>query len=320
MASLLNVANCGGTTGTFNSGKPVCDVIRDIPYGLILHDSGVEFDAADMASVATFVAALDTATRAPRGSRVYPIWDLTNFEDTSQEATKGAIGNLSNVQIQLVDAIPSFSFQHRTGEAFHKLLSKAESQNLKLLIVDKKYVVYGTQTSGGNLTGFSLAEFKAGLGKFQTPQGASNYPFSVILNSITEYKENLAFFQADSSVVNISGNIDVVLSLFNLTTNVAKVSAIANGGKNMFDNFSVLLANVARWVATNAQTGAAFTITSVSAVDTVNKVFSVTLDNTAWGLLTTGQKVNLDLAATASLSAAGIDGYESTGYIEITKP
>lgn len=319
MANLINVANCGGTTGTFNSGAPVCDVIRDIPLGLILLDAGVELTAADMASATTFAAAIDALTRAPRGGRAYPIWDLTNFEDTSEEATKGAVGNLSNVQIQLVDAIPSFAFQHRKGELFHKQLSRAENQNLKLLIVDKKYAVYGTQTSGGKLTGFSLSEFKAQLPKFGTPAAPSNYPFSVSLSSITEYKENLAFFQGDSTLVNVSGIVDVELSLFNQTTNVAKVLALALGGKNLFDLYATELAAASAWKATNVQTGVAFTITSVAASDTVNKVFTVTLDSTAYAALTAADKVTIELVAAQALETLGVDGYESTAPVTVVK-
>ena len=66
MASLLDVANCGGTTGTFNSGYPICDVIRDIPYMIALADSGFEFSEAEMASQATFNAAWVAGTTAAR--------------------------------------------------------------------------------------------------------------------------------------------------------------------------------------------------------------------------------------------------------------
>ena len=321
MADILNVANCGGATSTLNTGTPLCDVIRDIPYGLILLDAGVEFDASDRASIAAFVAALDTATRAARGSRAYPIWDLTNFEDQSKEPVKGTVGNLSNSDIQLVDAIPAFAFQHRKGDFFHQLLAKAEAGGFVLLIVDKKYAVYGTKTSGGNFTGFTLAEFKAQLPKFQTPQAASNYPFSVVLNSIAEYKENLAIIQADATLVNISGNRDVVLSIHTAVSgSTLKVALTGIGGKNIAELFSTEFAQAGAWSVKKVADGSAVTVSP--AYDSTNKVFTLTLSGAAWTGGATGDDYTVDLATAAALAglASPIDGYESTGALTIDHP
>lgn len=319
MSNILNIPNCGGTTSTFNSGVPLCDVIRDIPYGLILVDSGLEFDDTDMASLATFITSLKTASRDARGSRIFPIWGLTNFTDNSKAPTKGSVGNLTNSEIQLVDAIPSFEFQHRNGEIFHQLLLKAETGGFTLMIVDKKYVLYGTKTSAGKFTGFSLAEFKTQLPKFQTPQATSNYPFDVTLNSITEYKENLAFIQLDSTVTSVTGIRDVTLALSSLASNVAKVTVTGLGGKDVGDLYSTELAATAAWVCKKQSDGSAVTLTSVS-WDSTNNLFNVTIDSTTFTGLSSGNKLTLDLVDCAALSALGVDGFESTGAITITKP
>lgn len=318
MADLLNLPNCGGSAGTFNSGFPLCDVIRKAPKALLLLDSGVGFDAADRASVSTLVAAIKTATRAPRGSRVYPIMSISNFDDTSTAATKAAVGNLSIQQITMQEGVPSFSFQHRKGDIFHKQLSKAENSNLTLMIIDDAYVIYGTQTAGGLFTGYSLAEFKAELAKFANASTPSNYPFSVVLNDITEYKENLAFVQTDSTVLGISGIINTDLKLVSQATNVANISATAAGGKSLGDNYSTEIANIDAWAATNAQTGADIAITSVT-YDSTPKYFVVTLDSTAFTALTTGDKVNIDLVDAAALKVLGVDGFESTGPVQVVK-
>lgn len=318
MADLLNLPNCGGSAGTFNSGFPLCDVIRSAPRALLLLDAGVGFDAAARASVATLVAAIKTATRAPRGSRVYPIMSISNFDDTSTAATKAAIGNLSIQQITMQEGVPSFDFQHRKGDMYHKQLSKAENSNLTLMIIDNNYVIYGTQTSGGLFAGYTLAEFKAQLAKFATASTPSNYPFSVVLNDITEYKENLAFVQLDSTVMNISGNVDTVLSLVSQSVNVANISATAAGGKSLGDNFSSEMADIDAWKATNHQTGADFTITSVTYNGTA-KYFVVTLDSTAFTALTSGDKVDIDLVDVSALKDLGVDGFESTGFIQVVK-
>jgi hypothetical protein len=320
MADILNVASGSGASSTFNSGTPLLDIIRDIPLGLLLLDAGVEYDASDRASIAAMVAALRVSTRAARGSRAYPVWAITNFEDQSKEPVKGALGNLTNAEIQLVDGIPVFSFQHRKGDFFHKQLAKAEGGGLVLVIVDKKYRLYGTETAGGNFTGFSLAEFKTQLPKWQTPQNASNYPFSVILDSITEYKENLAIIQLDSTIVNISGNRDVVLSKFSAASNVVKVALTGTGGKNIAELFATELAQASAWVVTNVATG--LTATVSPAYDSTNKVMALTLSGVPWTGASAGDDFTVDLVSAAALAALGspIDGYESTGGFTFDKP
>lgn len=322
MADILNLPNCGGVAGTFNTGVNLCDIIKDVPYGLLLMDSGVEFNSADLADVATFVAAIKTKTRAARGGRVYPLWDLVNYEDQTKEATRGTVGNLSLSDKKLVDAVPGFKFGHYKGELFHQKLSRAERETLRLMIVDQSFVLYGTKKSNGSLTGYSLNEFSVDPSKFATPQSAAQYPFSLILASLKEYKDNFAFVACDSTLGNISGLIDVNLTQFNLSSNVVKVRILTDGDQqDLFELYDTELAAAGAWTLINKQTGAAVTITSVAATDTTNKVWSVTIDNTAWGLLTTGQKLQLNLGAASVLSGTyNVDGYESTGVLEITKP
>lgn len=319
MSSQINIPNCGGATSTFNIGVPLCDVIRDIPYGLIFLDSGVTFNEAETTTVAAFVTAVKTATKAARGSRAYPMWDLKNFEDKSKEATKGTLGNLSNTEIQLVDGIPSFSFTHRKGDLFHKLLVKAETANLKVMIVDKKYVVYGTVTSGGELTGYTMAEFKAGLPKFQTPGAASSYPFDITLESITEYKENLGFMQADSTLVGAAGLRDVVLSA-SVAGSVLSVGLVATGGTNIATLFATELLQTAAWSVVKTVGGGTPTI-SPAYNSTTGKI-DITLSGATWTGAVTNDAFTVNLVAAATLAGLGspIDGYESTGAVSFLKP
>lgn len=323
MANLLNVPDCGGVDATGNTGIPLCDAIANIPNGIIGLDSGVEFSGADLASKSAFVAKLRTLTRNPRGSRAYPIWNLINFEDQTVAATKISVGNLSTAQITGVDEVPAFSFQHRTGELFHKQLMKLQSQNLKWLIVDDKYLVVGTETSGGAMTGYTATEFKALSRKWGTPSSASNYPFSLQFADVTEYKENAAIFQADSTIKSVKGINDVDLNNAGAppvqVTNVIKVTPISTGGKNIGIIYNTELASVSAWKSTNVQTGADGTITSVT-WDATNQWFVITTDSTEYAALTAGQKLSIDLVDAAALSALSVDGFESLGPVTITHP
>ena len=318
MADILNLPNCGGSTSTFNSGTPLCDVIRKQPKALLLFDNGVIINAAARSTIASVVTFIKTATRAARGARVFPIKDLTNYEDASKEPTRGTVGNLSIVDIIITEGVPSFKFQHRKGDLYHQQLSAAQNANLTLMILDSAYVLYGTKTSSGDMTGFTLSEFYAELAKFATASEPSKYPFSVTLNSITEYKENLAFIQLDSTVLNISGNVDLALSATQVA-NVLNVSVVGRGGKNLGDLYPAEIAATAAWTIVNTQSGATVTVTSVTYNSTL-KTYVVTADSTAYTALTSGQKFTVNLVGAAALSALGVDGYESLGPVYITKP
>lgn len=319
MPNILGLPNCGGSTSTFNSGVPLCDVIRQQPKALFLMDSGLEFTTTQAATRASLIIAMKAATRAPRGARLYPIHDLTNYEDKTKEAQRGTLGNLVVTDVILNEAVPAFSFQHHKGDLFHQQLAGAQNSNLKIMFLDSAYVVYGTKTPTGGLTGYSLSEFYAELAKFATASEPSKYPFSVTLASLTEIKENLMFAQLDSTVLAVTGNRDVTLEKISQAANVINIALTGRGGKNMGSLYPTELAAIAAFVITNAQTGAAVTVASVTYNATLG-YYVVTADNTAYTALTTGQAFNVSLASASALSALNVDGFEGANTVQIVKP
>ena len=319
MADILNQPDCGGVTSTLNTGIPLCDVLLKQPKALLLVDAGFVIPAASRGNKAAVVALLKAATRAVRGNRVYPILDLTNYEDVTKEPSRGTVGNLSITEIILNDAIPAFKYQTRKGVLFHQQLVAAQNASVKMMIIDSAYVLYGTKVSNGDMTGYSLSEFYAELMRFATASEPSKYPFSVVLASLIEYKENFAFTQLDSTVLSISGNRDVVLSKISQAANVINVALTARGGTNLGSLYPVELAAVGAWDIINDQTAAPVTVTSVT-YNSAGGYYVVTADSTAYAALATGQTMSVNLKPTAALSALGVDGYESTGSVKIVKP
>lgn len=320
MGDILNIPNCGGTTGTFNSGIPLCDVIRKQPLGLIGLDAGVGFTAAQRASLTAFLTELRVKARAARGSRAYPMWALTNYEDKTKEPTKAALGNLTNGEVTNDDGIPAFGFQHRVGELFHKKLMEAQAAGLTWLIVDSNYVVYGT-LDGTLFRGFTLSEFYVAAPKFGNQGQASVYPFDMTLASMTEYKENLGIIQASSAIAGITGIRDVTLSVHTaLASNVIKVALTAIGGTNIAKLFATELVQSGAFTLVKDADGSTGTVTA--AYDSTNEVMSLTLSGSSWTSGTTGQTYQLNLGASSVLAglASPIDGYESTGALTVTKP
>jgi hypothetical protein len=320
MATILNIPDCGGTTGTFNSGIPLCDKIRGNFYGLIGLDAGVGFSNAETATAAAFLTALTTKTRAARGDRAYPLFGIwSNFEDQRKERTQGSAGNLTNVDITLVDGLPAFALQHRKGDIMHSKLITAQNAGMTWLVVDDKYTVYGTY-SASQFTGFSTADVYAGLPFFGNNGQPSYYPFELKFGSITEWKENARFLQMGSTLVGVTGLRNVTLEQFSFATNVLKLSLTAEGGTNVATTFDTELAQATAITVVNKTSGSACT-TSV-AYDATNKVMAITLSGTPFTGAASGDKFTVNLASAATLAAlaAPIDGYESTGSIEVSKP
>lgn len=318
MADILSIPNCGAASGTQNIGTPICDVIRSIPLGFILLDAGVGFSAAERADLATFTAALKTKTRAARGSRAYPFFKLSNFEDKSKEPTRATAGNLSNTDVITQDGIPAFAFQHRLGDIMHQQLMKFANAGCTLLLVDKKYVVYGT-ISGTTFTGFSLSEFFVGLPKFGSPSALSYYPFEVTLASETEYKESGRFVQGDSTLVTATGIRDVELAA-TIAVSTLSVTLTALKGKNLTDLYSTELAQTGAWVVKKTSSGLAVTVSA--AFNSGTGKMDLSLSGTPWTGGTSGDAYTVDLVTSAALAALGspIDGYESTGPVTFNKP
>lgn len=321
MASLLNVGNCD-VNSLLATGLPYCDIKKSRLYGVIFLDDGVVVPAASMASQSAFNTWLATAAQAARGSRAYPLIGVfNNFEEQTPTPNKAGVGNLTTKQIVIDDPIPVLSLAHSKGELLQKKLMQLEVGVYDVLLVDKNYEVYGVTQSNGDLGGFSIYQTYVYPGKFLGSDAVNQYQFEITLDSLQEYKQSSGVFGASSAVGNIYGLNNVVVTLFNQTTNVAKIKLVADGNKNLYDLLAIktALTTAGSIIATNYQTGASFTITSVAASDTTNKVFTVTLDSTAYAALISGDKVTINMAAPSVLSGNGIVGFESTGGVEVEK-
>lgn len=318
MADILNLPNCGGTQSTFNSGIPACDIIRSGLYGLIGLDAGVGFTRGELASNTTFLAAVRTKSRNPRGDRAYPLFVLDNFEDTTKDRTKASTGNLTNTEVTTADAVPGFSFTHRKGEIFHKQIYAMQNAGLTWLLVDKNFAVYGTLRND-ELSGFSTSDLYAGIPKFGSTSTLSSYPFELVFASISEFKENSVFIQSNSTLGTIGGLNNVDLAEFNVTANVVKVSLTGSGGTNVAQLYSTQLTQATAWIVKDSA-GASVTVSP--AYDATNKVMALTLSGTPYTGATSGDAFTIDLNIPSVLVATPIfmDGFESTGPIITLKP
>lgn len=285
--------------------------------GVIYLDRGTTFDASSLASVVAFLAELKAKTTAARGGRAYPIMDLLNFEDNTGDPATGSIGNLTTATIITSDAIPAFRFGYNGSEERHRRMALMASMSLDVLFVDDKYTIYGTRTADGELKGFSVLQPYADTAKFIVSDAVNQYAFRMTLGDISEYRDLSGYVVTNAGVLSMQGQVDAQMSELSKASNVVKVQIIADGGTNLQPIYTTTISALT-FTAKNLETGAAFTITSVANNNT-DKAYNFTLDNTAWGLLASGDKVQIDAPDAATLAAAGVKPYEFISVI-ITKP
>lgn len=317
MASIIDVANCASPDSVFNVGVPGCDLAKKKMKGVIFADRGVAYSAADCASVASFIAATKTKTTAARGSRVYPIWDLLNFEDNTGDPSTGGIGNLTTATIITSDAIPAFRYGYNGTEARHRRIAGIIGASLDIFFVDEQFAVYGCSDNNGGIKGFSVLQAYADTSKFIVGDAINQYSFRVTLGSISEYRDSSLYVVSNSGLTAAVGLVNITMSQFSLVSNVLKVYMIADGGTNLEPAYGDILDGLT-WTAKNLETGAAFTVTSVAKDDT-NDVMTITLDSTLWTALASGDRVQIIGPTPAAMSAAAVKPFEFISYI-VTKP
>jgi len=318
MASVYNIPDCASPESLFNTGKPLCDVIKGIPKkGVIILDKGTTFSAANGASAAAFIAALKTKTTAARGGRVYPIWDINNFEEDTPDPTTGGLGNMTTEQIFISDPIPSFRIGYGGGELQHKRLSLMSGGSYDIMIVDDSFNVYGTATADGGMKGFSVSQLFVYPSKFRVADGVNQYSFRVQLADISEYRENSSMIKTNSTLLTAYGLITVQLAELSKSANVVKVLAVADGGTNLEPVYGTAISGLT-WTAKYVSDGTAFTVTSV-ADNTTDDAYNVTLDSTLWAALASGDQVQIYGPTAAALAGASVAPYEMVSVI-VTKP
>lgn len=315
LADILNLPSCATEETTFNSGVPLCDLKKKKIIGVIFADSGVYFSAAHRASASAFLTELAAKTTAERGQRCYPLWNIRNIEDQTGEPTKGGVGNLSTSQVPISDGIPSFNFGYNGGELQHAILAKVESGNYDVFLVDAAFTVYGT-TSGNNMVGFTTEDIYVNPSKFPVADFVNQYSFTIAFASMLEYKANSAFVVTNSAITTKVGLINVPLAVLSSASNVHKILAVAVGGTNLQELYGTAISGLT-WTATNVQTGASFTVTSV-ANNATDDCYNVTLDSTAWTALSSGDQVEIKGPLPAALAGASVSPYEMISVI-VTK-
>lgn len=311
----LNKISCTDESGN-NTGIPDCFVNPKYIMGIILTPPTFKIAAADMADLLT---ALQTATMAGAGARIYPLINFVALSaDNSQAPTKESFGYGASIVIK--DGDYDMTFQYVDGGlCLHKQLRTFNSKKWGVFFVDADGIIYGYK-NGNDLQAIPLNQFYAE--KWKVSDGSKSAQFLVDVSFKSQYLNEFVGFIATADEFDIATTVTGLINLIvkevtALATGTVKVQINTScGGANLYDTFKSALSLVGAWSASNAATGSAITITTVTANDT-DKSFSLAFNTTA-GYPSTGGKINLSLAAPAALAALAspMVGYESNVLVE----
>lgn len=300
-----------------NAGAPGCDKARGIPRFLIV--GNYEFTVGDLATIATFKAALKAQTLVGRNLTgkliVLPL--IMNVEKKTSAHKEGTLNQGFSEVLQ--EGFPAFIGGVQISNLHAQRLRPLNGQDVQCFVVDDKLNVWGTWTGNSTFRGESSKIFVGG-DDFTDGQASKTVEINVSYTNVEEFKASSAYFTIDFAVSDYGKlkDVQVVLVSGGGASNVHNLTGKIKTGKanywlDVYIDYSTLMANVARWTLINNQTGVAVTITSVAVNAGGYWVF--TIDSTAYTALTIGYTLTVNFAAPSVLDAAGVTGVEGLSLI-----
>ena len=307
--SILNIANCAVSAG--NTGISDCAFDPKQLVGGFLVPKSFVLTAAQLLSKDLVLAALKTAVSANLPSqRIYPLpltLTLTNNSETPVKETYGY-----GAQVTVRDGMYIFNQRYADGAlCLSNQLMKFNGNRYNWIGLDSDGNIWGTKVDE-TFKGIPLNEFY-------------NNPITLAAgDTVTQYSYDLSFnknyLNQDIAFVNLSlAQVQSIKGLQNIvakqisakpanTFTVKLITGCGGGIDDLYDLYSVQLADAVNFKITNATTGNAITITSVAAVPN-SKAFLFTLD-VADPDYTAGADVVLSGSTVSALVTKDVIGYE----------
>lgn len=308
--------NLCGTIGA-NTGIIDCDILRGNP-ATILFGSSI-FTSSDYASVATFKAAMLDRTKRSTGDsqKLFPLPVIQGTTDKTVAAKYGTYGY--GLETKLLRSRPSYEFDVLAGTTLEKKLIQFDGKQVPVFIFDNSFNIWGKLDGSKNFIGCNVL-----VGVEPRPHGDAQNPKStkIVISFVdpTDFVENSAVIQTTFVASDLKGLKDVYISEpVAHTTNVYKIkmkiaNVIAGGDLDIYTDYMALIQPLTFTAGTGTGFATPMPVTSV-ALDTTNLGLTVTLDTTAYGLLSAGAQIKLIPPTAAVLDAAGVTGIEIGSYI-----
>lgn len=314
MATLINKILCAILLR--NTG--ICDCFFDPknPTGMIFVPQSFKITAANLATIQSY---LEGKTRAPKGSRIFPIQNFVSINDGTEDPTveSFAFGQKETVR----EGNYSWTFGFRKGgvSLSNKLRSfNGKEDSFSVLFIDAQNAIYGTSFTESNgdtsIKGIPLSRIYTSPWKVNDGSKNTGYMINVEFAPI-HVNEKLAFAKVEPTdylLTELTGLQDINLkqALAPAANGVFTVSVNTDCGENLFDTYGTPLASPALWLASNKATGANIPVTSV-VVNEGLKAFTVTLAHANPAYPGAGGSVNITLLDPEALATGTVVGFEA---------
>ena len=274
--SIVNVISC--TTSSGNTGTPSCYIDMKKITDVIIAPVGFKFTAANLATEAAFKAAVQAATLAGKSARIYPISNIIEMTDSSEETQYETAGYGDKRFIREGDYSFKFGFW-KGGLCLNKQLRTFNSGSWTVYLVDAENTVYGHLVEG-ELFGFTT-EFHAEKPKVADGAVSSKYMFEVNLPTPEELADDFGSVKLSFNFASqIKGILNATVTVLASTETYVDVKLTTDcGGVDLYDFYSTELADVTAFVIKNSG-GTAVTPSLVAAQPTT-KSWRVTATLTA---------------------------------------
>lgn len=316
----LNAVYCGAGSG--NLGLSDCNFDPDLLVGAIAIPRGTVYTAEQLIDFqATLQAQALNNSYALRAHIFGGFIEIDDQSEDTQEWTSG-YGNKYVTRGEVY----SWAFRYLDGGMCqHKnyLHFKDRQKQFDFLFFDASYNIIGTNRLDSNgipgFGGVNLTQLYVYNWKPKTGDQATQYRIRFQLANARQLNEDLAFISVDfDPYSDIEQVQDVNLSAVGATAivdadgdiNIGVVSGC--GGNNMVQTYGATLANVARFIATNASTGGVITITAITIGGSGDSQYlAFNFDDTDTDYPAAGGYINLSLVGVGTLITAGLGAFES---------
>lgn len=311
MGTIYNNINC--VVNRKNVGYGDCVLEPKQVIGIFKVPGSFRLDATDLQSVEATIAKLrQYALYDNKGNRIYPVMQLKNPQNNSDDKTVQAFSDGTEAVVR--EGLQKWMHQVTAGGlGLHSALRTHNENGGYILILDAAFTLYGWSKNKGEIWGVPLNWFWADAWRPNDGANVANFSFGYAFNPVY-LNEAVGYCQLNTEVLGISGlkGIQLTEYSFDDATGVVEVNArLENGGTNMADLYGTELAAAGLWKASNAETGSAITVQTVTVVGAgESKRFQITLDDADADYPAAGSII-LSMAAPSVLDAAGVEGYES---------
>lgn len=301
----LNEIVCGFNLTGGNTDVGTC-VFNDAPVVGLLLAYGKKFTPAEQEDME---AALAAAMIAPnREDRLYPVQNITNAEDLSQERQVQTTGYGDEIVTRDKKTKTRWGVL-KGGLSLHRKLKVHSDMCTQVFEIDAKNRLRGYKDNAGNLCPFDLTQLYVDEPIILT---GANLPYINIEPAYADNTQRLARFawiNGDSENISLSTlaglkDVELVTKVAVTVGGVIKVNGLVGATlANMRTLYGAALANDEAWVLKDADNA---TVATTVADAPGDDAYGITVDNTAWTAAASGDEFTLRLAGVAVLQAAPV--------------